>query len=164
MESILAVSLAANILQFIDFAGKVFSQTIEIHRNTLKHRDEANETDLDSLGFDFDGYLLRLSHSRPTPTVNTSLAEQEMIRICRECENFTTRIRVALPQIKKTAKKKLFEDTVWRSFVEALKTVWSEDEIRQLQQTLAAYRQQITPLLVVVLRQVHRHLYFQVPI
>jgi hypothetical protein len=181
MEALAAFGLATNILTFVDFAGKIISQTVKVYRSASQTKDGIGQTDLSSIDFEFGKHLKQLSeddseesepprtqssfkarknvktqkHSRVanSKTVRhaktqtfTSAADQEILRIARECTKLGERIRTKLKRLESS------KVSLWNSFLEALRSVWSEDEIRRLQEDLDSHRQQIMLLLVASIR------------
>jgi hypothetical protein len=148
MEALVAVGLASNVVQFVDFAGKIISQTIRIYREKPKDTDgdddeeETHYSHLEAITSDLERFNANLKRSMVSgdglQAHELSSSDREILRMCGECNKITGSLLTALGKLRGTKKK------LWSSFASALKTVWSESEIQALRQTLDSYRQQIT--------------------
>ncbi|KAH7371108.1 hypothetical protein BKA66DRAFT_424530 [Pyrenochaeta sp. MPI-SDFR-AT-0127] len=204
MESLVALGFAANVVQFVEFATKVISQTIKIHRAAAQSEDQVLATDLyhiqcqleDSIRpIDLEksvketlngkivvkeqaGFKSLLTRSRTInflhhqsqhqnildPTLldeeferqeelnsakvaTLSACDRDILRVCAGCQEIANELQAALTKLKSS------KTTLWPSFLEALRTVWSQEEIQSLRQRLDSYRQQMTVLLLVSLRE-----------
>ncbi|KAF2681607.1 hypothetical protein K458DRAFT_391569 [Lentithecium fluviatile CBS 122367] len=161
MEALAAVGLASNVVQFVDFAGKIVSQTIRIYRERPRDPaiddsdEEAPSSHLEKITSDLEQFNKHLTQSLDTCDPNPaklSSSDKEIVRICRECQKITDSLLAALRKLRRTNKK------LWSSFVAALRTVWSEGEINELRQTLDSYRQQITLHILASVREEIRSL------
>jgi len=96
----------------------------------------------DVLDADFE----RQERLDPTKTARLSACDRDILRICLECQEVTTSLQQALAKLRSS------KTTLWTSFLDALRTVWSEDDIDSLRQKLDSFRQQMTVLLLVSVR------------
>ena len=130
MEALAAVSLAGNILQFLDFTSDVISKTRQIHTSisrTLKEHD-----DLDYLTTDLKGLSDRLRTS--TEPVDSVLGE-----LCSKCSNAAGELLEFLETLRVKEKR-----TPCQSLRKTLKTLWGKEKLKNLEQSLASFRQVLT--------------------
>ncbi|KAH7072170.1 hypothetical protein BKA63DRAFT_474270 [Paraphoma chrysanthemicola] len=79
-----------------------------------------------------------------------SASDKEIIRTCIKCEDVASSLQLALNKLRSENKTKT---TPWSCFKEALRTVWSDDKLLVIKQELEHYRQQMTSLLLVSVRE-----------
>lgn len=151
MEPLLALGVASNVVQFIDFTAKVLSRSVKIYRATQNGNGDGDATDLESLTIHFEGHNRALTESLrrlQKDVEEISGPDKEILRMCAECEKLIANVLTTLRGLKAS------KATLWNSFVSALKTAWSENEIQALRQTLDSYRQQLTLYLLASVRYV----------
>ena len=213
MESLLALGLAANVVQFVDFTTKVVSETIKIYRSRHEDQEGTEASDLGHIaysilrytdGFEFDKdvqlYLDKASQAtseqhqirklrktqtgeRPkersrsfkntfkqaahpqsfdpalldvtketqeevdlTTVIHMSACDKEILRICLKCRRVAQSLQRDITRVQGA------RVTMWNSLVEALRTIWSREEVESLKQQLGSYRQQISLLLLTSFR------------
>lgn len=151
MEPLSALGVASNVIQFVDFAGKLISRTIHIYRaRTTRDDDEDDHSHLERitrhLAEHNEAFKESLDMQQISQPAKLSSADRDILRICTECEQITTKLLTALDKLRSE------KVTVWNSFVDALRAVWSEGDIQTLRQTLDSYRQQISLYLLASVR------------
>jgi len=140
MDPLSALSVAASAVQFIDFATNLLSGTMEIYRSAegaqsatrdlksiIRHFKELNDS-------------LLLSSSDPE-------GGKDLQQLCLDCSKVAEQLLSALNKISVEGKA-----TLWKSFIVALKSVWSHDEIEVLERRLDMFRRQISMQIIVSLR------------
>ncbi|KAF2470006.1 uncharacterized protein BDR25DRAFT_35993 [Lindgomyces ingoldianus] len=143
-EALIAVGLAGNIVQFISFWGTLMSKSEEIYKSTngalVEHLElEAITTHLDR--------LVTAMAMRTGPPAETE-SEKQLQDLCRQCRDRAEELLRAVTKLKVNGKSKK-----WRSFRQALNSVWSSDRINFLSARLEAFRRQVDTTLLVVLRE-----------
>jgi len=149
MDPLTALSVASNVVQFIDFTSKVINLTWNVYRS--KPDDITGEFYyLTRITEDFQrhNHELKASLQQHSSTDQSRLlaADIELLQICEDCESINKKLLAALNRLKSS------KDTVWKSFLHALRTIWGEAEIVGLRQVLEGYRQQMTLRLLGALR------------
>lgn len=138
MEAIAAVSLAGNILQFLNFTGDVISKSRQIHHSisgTLREHDE-----LEGCTSDLKALSGRLQASAgPVDSV--------LVQLCSSCCEVADELLVALKRIGVQG-----NTTRSQSLRRALKALWGQEGLRSLERRLAEFRQQLTFHVAVELR------------
>jgi hypothetical protein len=195
MEALVALSFAANVVQFADFTSRVISQSIKIYRtrNRSDVDDDSSTTYLGKLhtelisytsfvGIDNETRALLGEESLVTKlrkrnlseesapegidrtfavrkAVQISACDRKIFELCMRCEDVALDIREAIVKLES---KSLSRPTMWRSFAEALRTIWDENKFETLANQLKSYRETMMALLLASLRYVPdmlRHLY-----
>ena len=138
MEALAAISLAGNILQFLNFTGDVISKSRQIHDSssgTLKEHD-----DLEGCTSDLKALSCRLQAS-------AGPADSTLVQLCSSCCEVADELLVAL---KRLGVKE--NTTRSQSFKKVLKALWGQEKLRSLERRLADFRQQLTFHVAVELR------------
>jgi hypothetical protein len=135
MDAFPSVGLAGNVAQFVDFGCKLFSTTRQIHtsRTGLKHDAEK----IEFLTLDLQSLCAKLETSLSHEA--TSDDEVRLITLGLQCKRTADKLLEALATLK--PKK---DQSKWRSFRAALKTIWGEEEIRRMHDQLNEHRLSLT--------------------
>ncbi|OAL46371.1 hypothetical protein IQ07DRAFT_647357 [Pyrenochaeta sp. DS3sAY3a] len=196
MESLVALGLAANAVQFIDFTARVLTQTHRIYHNKPLHRNSQEIEDLHQLSFSIvehsrlievqnsvrqvvDEPALHKRFADPASSAKPSSrntltkamhtfkslhttseelddsqdqlhasmvarfhdCDKQIIKICCSCEEISQELQMTMKRLQTS------KDLVWKSFTEALKSVWGEEKIQILRDRLREHRHQLTFLM-----------------
>ncbi|KAI0465992.1 hypothetical protein F4859DRAFT_498970 [Xylaria cf. heliscus] len=142
MDPLSALSLAGNIVQFVEFAYKLISSTREIYRSSSATEDIGYLEGIYERLVSFEAQLSRQDKTQSQDTTKSSVsahsdALEEILEKCKqECSillGLTSKIKVT-----KTRGGRLRE-----SFQKALLEVWHKDEILKLQARLHEYQTEI---------------------
>ncbi|KAF2647413.1 hypothetical protein K491DRAFT_614642, partial [Lophiostoma macrostomum CBS 122681] len=139
MDPLSALSIATSIVQFVDFSGRIIFGTWQIYRSPSglsgDHADlgEITQT-LQSLG------------SKMTSRALSDTVEHE-----RELKVLCDNVNAVAQELLDQANLEL--PSKWESCLKALQSVWSQQKIHELAQKLDGFRQQLTLLLVIILRE-----------
>jgi hypothetical protein len=149
LDPVSAVGVASAVVQFVDFSSKLISGTIKIYRVKQENRkDDEDYDDLQDLTESLVNINSRIQDSLSTVQGKSlSTQDQEIARLCRECNQVANELLTGLKRLKSSSKSQF-----WASFVQALKTVWSESEIESLGKTLDSFRSQISMHTLVSMR------------
>ncbi|KAH0543092.1 hypothetical protein FGG08_002606 [Glutinoglossum americanum] len=141
MEVLAAIGLAGNIIQFVDFGGKLISKTAEIQKSsTGALAENINiETATDDLAL-----LSTKLHDSANSAGDTALQE-----LCQSCNAVATELLTVLDSIKVHGGQ-----NKWKSFRKALRSVWSKEDIALLEKQLARFRDELNLRVAVDLRSV----------
>jgi len=158
-EAIAAFSLAANIVQFIDFGSRVTGNFRKFYK-AASDTDE-DTPDVDIINYDLQNVLKEL-RSSPAPASKTGLAQ-----LAQECQKAAARLENVLPpmiiaQKRHEENEKRHEENEKRQrennkgFVrpekgfgkraalrEAFKLAWNEDQIQSLKGKVDQFRSQL---------------------
>ena len=144
MESVAAIALAANIVEFLEFGRKLISGTLELYRSD----DGASSSNriLYAVTEDLGKLCRDLSprnggSSRPLTDAETSLAE-----LTASCNQLGQEFLQRLESLKVHGTKKR-----WRSIGQLLKGLWHAEEVAKYEKQLDHYRSQIAARLLMLL-------------
>lgn len=148
MDPISAVSLAGGILQFIDFAQKLFRKTVSLHRgNTNDER-----TDLALVTQNLSSLLLQLDARNQTAQASShgNFIENGLSAVDSQCSVVGQELAAALHRLDVTSTQRGIRRLAL-SFYQALKITWSKEHIERLRQRLGALRDHAQFALIVAL-------------
>lgn len=135
-EAVAALGVAATIVQFIDFSGRILSEGYRLHRS--KRVSPSKNEELECIALDLhklhDELQCQENKTYQAPTPN----DIQLQRLAEQCRDVCLELLEALEKMKTVdpAGK-------WRSFRIALKTVWGESNIKSLQVRLDEARQEL---------------------
>lgn len=136
MEALAAISLAANIIQFVDFGTKVTSKALE-YRQSLTGRLK-DHLDLESTLDDLNKLLYKLEHDaeiRGASSPSDQMAA--LLRQLKICSNIGADIRILLDRAK------VNRSGFFKSYRKAFRAVWSQSALESLLKRLSAVQQQV---------------------
>jgi len=127
METLVAIGLVGNIIQFVSFSGELISKSVEIyHSGSGTFKDNASiETATNHLIF----------LNREIQDSSTSIGDERLQRLCASCSAAAEDLLAALDKVKVKG-----QPSKWKSIRKALQSVWSKEDIEKLEQRLATLR------------------------
>lgn len=157
LDPLTALSLAGNVVQFVDFASKILAKGAEIHRSLDGSLRE--NVEVESIARDFMKLNYRLIESLPHdddgPTAcrssnkELSIDEQALQSLAQACSNIANELLEKLEKLKLRGDKKR-----WKSLYKALKSVWNKSELDDLLERLSRYREELELHLLVNIKSV----------
>jgi hypothetical protein len=151
-EAIAALSLAANIVQFIDFGGRVLSGGLKLYNSgpDSKRPSSASDTKFitQSLQRLIEGLNWPLEQSDSTNEgTELSQTEIDLRSLAAQCKDIADELLKAIKKVELQGK-----GGKWDSFRAALKHVLAEGKIEKFRQQLDAFRQEIILHILACLR------------
>lgn len=142
-EAIAALSLAANIVQFIDFGGKVLSGGFKLYKNRPGGTvlGEANDTKIitQSLQRLIEDLNQPIKQSdSPNGVIELSQTEVDLRNLAAKCIEIANELLNAISKVELQGK-----GGKWDVFRAALKHVLAEGKIERIRQRLDRFRQEI---------------------
>jgi hypothetical protein len=139
MEALVALGLVGNIVQFVDFSGKLISMSIQLYHSydgtSVENVDVETATK----------HLMVLSEKLKDGA--TTAGDKALQSLCHSCQNAATDLLAALNKVKVKDRQQR-----WESVRKALRSVWSEKEIKGLEDRLAKFKEDLSLYIVVDLR------------
>ncbi len=135
-EAVAALGVAANVVQFIDFSGRILSEGYRLHKS--QRVSPSKNEELESIALDLQKLHDELqcpendTYQAPTPN------DIQLQRLAEQCRGVCLELLAALEKMKVVD-----PPGKWRSFRVALKTVWGENKIKNLQVRLDEARQEL---------------------
>ena len=128
METFVALGLASNIVQFVDFSWKLFAEARMIHRSTAGA--SASTRTLVAIGDD----VARLSEA-----ITVSQYDKKLAAMAEECSVIADELAAAVGKLKSKGDK-----TAWKSFTMALRDVLRKAKIDEICDRLARVQAQLS--------------------
>ncbi|PMD45669.1 hypothetical protein L207DRAFT_452788 [Hyaloscypha variabilis F] len=155
LDPMSAVSLAGNIIQFIDFSCKIVSKGRRIYLS----RDGALPKNLELEIITNDLSRLAKSLRNDKASIDTLTDDEKMVRtMSDDCT------KIAEELLRRLEKLKVKSDVTqrgWKSARQALKSVWSGRELEEMSERLSALRNQIQFGILVSMKEGLERLEFQ---
>ena len=149
MDPLSALGLASNIIQLVQFAGKLISESQEAYESI----DGASRRNADVEGIANDllslhAQLLRDASSQ-TAGAKPSAAQAQLQSLAKESTQVAEKLIVVLQGLKGSGRNRK-----WRSVRHAIASSWKQSDITALQTRLSDIRQQLDTVLLICLRLV----------
>ncbi|RYN19215.1 hypothetical protein AA0119_g12859 [Alternaria tenuissima] len=146
LEVFAALSLAGNIVQFVDFGGKLFTKARQVHHSadgtTKDYKDlEAATERLKNLRKD-----LLSSANTVSLASNTTSEETELASLAKDCASLACEFTNLLEKLKgrgRTGK--------WGSFLQAIRMALNETEVNFAKSRLKQFQSRVTVCLLTIL-------------
>jgi hypothetical protein len=142
MDPLAALGLAANVLQFVDFAAEIVSKGNAIHKSASGALE--GNAQLDSVCARMQALATDLGQSISSPLV---VDDHALITICRDCVEISAELHQKLLSL--AIKGSI---TRFKSYRQALKSVWAKDAIDTLASRLQLFRGELNTVLLMGMR------------
>ncbi|CZR53594.1 related to small s protein [Phialocephala subalpina] len=141
MDPLTCLSIAGNVVQFIDFSFKIYSDTRQLYEDgRLQVHDQTKKAVEDLSKFSKSlSQSTRGQHNTGGITEN----DVELEAICQHCRKLADDMVVRLKKFDVSKK-----DNVFRSVCQVLKSMWSAEELAKAEKTLAGYRDMLNSRLL----------------
>lgn len=139
MEALAIIGLIANVVQFVDFSGRLIAKTTELYRSSEGALAENIDAEMAT------NHLVMLNNKingAATITNNNALK-----RLCESCKSTADELLAALNKVKVDGKQHR-----WTSIRKALRNMWNKKQICELEARLARFREELNLHIVVDLR------------
>jgi hypothetical protein len=147
MDPLTALSLAGNVVQFVDFGCQLLSHSRELYKSTWGSL--AADEELHLVTADLRALILKL---RSNTGDGSQDASQEFRKICDEAVTLAEEILTRIDGLKVSGKHR-----AWKSFQQAIKSAWSQKETDGLIRRLSRLRQALETRILLSLRYVTRN-------
>ena len=146
MDPLSAVSLAGNIIQFVEFGSSLVHGSLDLYSST----DGASSvnSELELLAEDLMGICTKLIRPRKLMEERQlPKAELDLLRLSRSCITLGSQFVAVLEGLNVKG-----QNRKWESVRQALKTQWKVKDVDRYQQRLDSYRAEIAVHLLSMLR------------
>jgi len=139
LDPISALSLAAAVVQFVDFSSKLVSKGYHLYHSVGGALPQNLE--LEAVASELSQLATRLRyHDRSGDLTKLSKEEKSLDAMSEQCTNIADEL---LSRLEKLKVEKGAKHRAWKSFRQALKSVWNKDELDELSERLLGYRDQL---------------------
>jgi hypothetical protein len=143
MEALAIIGLVGNIVQFVDFSGELIAKSTELYRST--EGALAENIDIETA----TNHLVLLNSKLKNAA--TATGDSALESLCKSCNTAAEKLLAALDKVKVNG-----EQQKWKSMRKALRSVWSKEEIGELERRLSKFREELNSHIVVDLRYVDK--------
>ena len=147
MDPLSGLSVASNIIQFIEFGTKIVSKSYKIYRSVDGTLEE--NSDLEVVTSDLLVLQSKLQHipqsSQSQPILINDTAAFK--RLSDACADLAGKLLQKMNAVKAQGRFRK-----WKSLRQALKSVWSKDGIQEIAGRLQGYRDELSLRLLVTLK------------
>jgi hypothetical protein len=147
MDPLTALSVAGNVVQFIQFGCQIISKEQQIYRSASGSLTE--NVDIETVANDFRSLSTRLKQSSNSLHGSRVTADEKALHeMCDKCIDIADDLIAHLDQLK----VKGDHHRKWKSFRQALKSVWNERELDSIVDRLSMFRQELEMHILVSLK------------
>lgn len=140
MDPVAAIGLAGNIVQFVDFSWKLLDEAKDLYGSTTGASQDNDLLELISND-------LNVLNDKLTATSASGAIPNPIRTLAAQCKDVADELLYILNTIKVKGPHRK-----WRSFLQALRSVWKEDQIERLVKRLETLRGAMQMRLQVILR------------
>lgn len=140
MDPISAFSLAASVINVVDYGTRVLSNTYEIYQSKSGHT--LRDVELTTLSRDLTGLSKQLERRLHDAKSSPGATDSALLDLCQRCMEASTELQSAINGLQAKGTTKI--NIAASSFVSALKAIWTESEIEKLRARLTEIRSQMT--------------------
>jgi hypothetical protein len=152
MDPLSALSGAANIVQFVAYGFDIVSKGNQLYKSADGALAENIELETASLWLQWPSETvqgtLKQAH-QGIPKGLSAQSDQALEKVCEECIAVSKELVEKLEKLKIPGRHPLKK---WKSFRQALKSVWSKEKIEEVAQRLANLRMELDTHVVISLR------------
>ena len=151
MDPISALGIAGNIVQFVDFGIRVVSKSCHIYRSADGRLSE--DLDLEVVTSDLLVLQSRLQMPLQCSTANAGTESQiiddaqALQALCEACAKLSVNLLEKLNMAKAQGRYRK-----WKSLRQALKSVWSKEDVNNMRRNLEEFQNQLSLRILVSLR------------
>ena len=139
MEALAVIGLVGNIVQFVDLSSRLVAKSTELYYSY--DGALAENVDIEITTKHLTVLIQKLKEDAIT------VGDGALQKLSLACQKTATDLLLALDKVKvKNRQQK------WESIRKALQSVWSKEEIRELEQRLAKFKEELNLHVVVQLR------------
>jgi hypothetical protein len=150
MDAASAFGLAASVVQFVTFTSDLISKSQAIYKSADGALVEQIELEtitqnLMNLTKDLNRQTFVVSRPSKWPTLN--IDDRRLPELCEGCQEISKDLLKAIRSLKVEG-----EHRKWKSFLQALSSIWNESKIDRLRERMDRYRNVIDTHLIVSIR------------
>jgi hypothetical protein len=146
MAELAAIGLAGNIVQFVDFGFKLSHDFKELYEST--EGGKTKHLELQDVTTDLESLCQKLQNKTSPATQD----DEDLRNLARACTKLARELLAMLEKLKANKER----NPKLATFKQALKNIWKDKDISDLEQRLGRYREQLNQRLIYILRYVLR--------
>ena len=139
MDPVTALGIASNVIQFVEFAGKLISRSSRYYRSAdgsdLEYTEiVAAASNLEKLA----GTVQKSTVNAASRINKVDVAQQGLLDASRQCQRIAQEMTDVLSTLMKPG-----QQNRWNSIRQAFRAIWSEEKIDKLSVRLSHAREQL---------------------
>ena len=163
LEGLAALGFASNVVQFVEFGCRLFSQSKELYRSSSGLLDESVELDnitrslsrlsdnlilehpplSDDSDIELEDGVEHIPHTQPANGLGMDSGETDLVLIATDCKKLADELSKALNQLRvKNSRKR------WQCFRVTLERIWKPEKIDNMSRRMERLSSQLTMCLV----------------
>ena len=164
MEAIVAIGVAGNVLQFLDFASKLCSTSLEIYTTVggVSSSNAQTEALLKDFIESIDEVTTNLAQYRNVLSDTSKQAfipsQDQMSTIIADCRGVADELMARFDKLKASG-----TPGRWKSFAMGVKCMWKKKDLEELQSKLQQHRKELEWRMLISLRSILSQALFRCP-
>lgn len=146
MDPLTALSLAVNVVQCVDWSRQIVCKAKELYRSASGTSRDISEQE--TVTHRLKDLIDRVKDLQPR--IQPKNRSPNLDRICTECISISDELLRRLQRLK--VPQNAVEGRLWKSFRQALKSVWSKNAIDGIASRLSSLRDEMTTEIIVITR------------
>jgi hypothetical protein len=146
MDPMSALSLAASVIQFVDFGTKLISKGHEIYHSETGQAEENIELEVIYEDLSWIGEKLKAFSTASSISSGQSREEEALVKLASTCKTLADELLATLRDLRVAEGP----HRKWRSFRKALSTIWKKEKIEALQEHLDRLRDHLSLQLIAI--------------
>jgi len=150
LDPLTALSVAAAVVQFVDFGNKLLVKGHELHKSP--DGASVGNSELEIIAKELQQLIHRLSQPLPSMEVQgTALNDSEaaLVNLSQQCSNVADELLCTLRKLKVVEGS---SNRRWKSFRQALKCLWRKEEVEAMVNRLQGFRERLNLHVLVSMR------------
>ena len=145
LDPLTALSLASNVVQFLDFSAKLVGKGNELYKSA--DGSSIGNAELESIAKDLQELHERLQQAPPSSATVTE-SNLALRKLSKQCSSVAGELLDALEKLKVHGSS----NRRWKSFRQALKGLMKKDEVDAIAQRLQHFRNELNIHILVSMR------------
>ncbi len=149
MDPLTAFSLACGVFQVVDFSTKIVSKCREVY----KHGVSSENKEIESMAKHLADLATELKLPNPIQSPGSAPQlyqdDQELLKLAEQCSETAAKLIEELQKLRIQGQHRKRD-----AFRKAIKTIWKNDTIQDIQRDLERYRKTLDTRILITLRSV----------
>ena len=146
MEAFSALSLASAVIQFVDFGASLLGESHEIHQSAVGASKD--HVAMEEIYENLSRLIDKLAVSSQMIGYECSKEDEALAVLATSCRGVAHEFLAIVQKLKVQGDS----HRKWKSFLQALRTVWKKQDIKTLRKRLDGFSSQLTVQLAAIIR------------
>ncbi|OTB09942.1 hypothetical protein K445DRAFT_34175, partial [Daldinia sp. EC12] len=146
MDPLSAFSLAAGVVQFTDFAGRLLADTVRVYKSATGQ--SSTTVEFSKIVSDLRYYIDHIQERADSlGSITENNTNDRVSQICADCRKVCTKLEKTLEKLKAKGQTRL--EIAQSSFMVVLKGLWAKDEVDTLARQLLEIRRNMMDVITI---------------